>query len=101
VVYLKQVAQRKKKRNTLLIICGAIILLGGSKMISQYGEIRTQQKEYERLQAQLEETKLENEELTLELQYMMTEDYILSVAREQLGLLKENEIRFVEDSTGN
>lgn len=98
-------SKRKKNRiaNNYLgmtaISCVVLILLGGLTVQSKNLEARISV--YDDRAAALEES-IENEkdrtrEIDEKKEYMQTDDYVAEVARDKLGLVKDNEIVFEEE----
>ncbi|MDO5336875.1 MAG: septum formation initiator family protein [Eubacteriales bacterium] len=83
----------------MFLISGIALLLLGS-FITQAQTLQTRLDYYnsrlESLEAQIEEEKARTIEIRETEEYMKTDEYIESVAREKLGLVKENEIIFKE-----
>ncbi len=100
-------SKRKRKKNRIAnnylgmaaISCVVLILLGGLTVQSKNLEARIGV--YDDRAAALEES-IENEkDRTMEIdekkEYMETDDYVAEVARDKLGLVKDNEIVFEEE----
>lgn len=94
-------ARERKKRTGIVTVSIAVIILCGvllfnsfrlSNQLSDYAAVEAN------LQEQINEQKKESERLDKESEYVKTEEYIEQVARDRLGLLKENEIRFEKES---
>ncbi|MBQ3663572.1 MAG: septum formation initiator family protein [Clostridia bacterium] len=75
----------------LLLVC----ILGGV-YLSQETRIETIAAEKATLQSELDKLKVEEERLERTLEYMGTNDYLLQYAREKLGYVYRNDIKFVE-----
>ena len=75
----------------LLLVC----ILGGV-YLSQETRIETIAAEKATLQSELDKLKGEEERLERTLEYMGTNDYLLQYAREKLGYVYSNDIKFVE-----
>ena len=75
----------------LLLVC----ILGGV-YLSQETRIETIAAEKATLQSELDKLKVEEERLERTLEYMGTNDYRLQYAREKLGYVYSNDIKFVE-----
>lgn len=90
---------RRNNRLGMFLISGIALLLLGS-FITQAQTLQTRLDYYnsrlESLEAQIEEEKARTIEIRETEEYMKTDEYIESVAREKLGLVKENEIIFKE-----
>ena len=56
---------------------------------------------YETLQKSIKEEKNHAKEIEKEKEYMQSDEYIAQVAREKLGLVKDNEIIFEEGNEKN
>lgn len=94
-------ARERKKRTGIVTVSIAVIILCGvllfnsfrlSNQLSDYAAVEAN------LQEQINEQKEESERLDKESEYVKTEEYIEQVARDRLGLLKKNEIRFEKES---
>lgn len=90
---------RRNNRLGMFLISGIALLLLGS-FITQAQTLQTRLDYYnsrlESLEAQIEEEKARTIEIRETEEYMKTDEYIEAVAREKLGLVKENEIIFKE-----
>lgn len=93
-----------KKRNNagIMIVSVAVTLLCVALLVGSFN-LRNKIDEYDAvaksLQKQIEEQKLESQELERESKYIKTEEYIEQIARDRLGLVKKNEIIFkIEDN---
>ena len=75
----------------LLLVC----ILGGV-YLSQETRIEKIAAEKATLQSELDKLKVEEERLERTLEYMGTNDYLLQYAREKLGYVYSNDIKFVE-----
>ncbi len=76
----------------LVVAC----LIFSAKLLLDYNEAIDEQK---RKQALLEELTLERDYLLYELECEFDRDYVIRVAREQLGLVLPNEITYLYGST--
>lgn len=90
---------RRNNRLGMFLISGIALLLLCS-FITQAQTLQTRLDYYnnrlESLEAQIEEEKARTIEIRETEEYMKTDEYIESVARDKLGLVKENEIVFKE-----
>ena len=100
---MKTINKGKKKAGTdyvgmFCVILVAAILLGWLMMQSHDMEIRLQSYEARAaaLTESIEEEKARTEQIDEMRAYMKTDAYAENVARDRLGLVKENEIIFVE-----
>ena len=75
----------------LLLVC----ILGGV-YLSQETRIKTIAEEQASLQNELDKLKVEEERLERTLEYMGTNDYLLQYAREKLGYVYSNDLKFVD-----
>ncbi|MBQ6425488.1 MAG: septum formation initiator family protein [Clostridia bacterium] len=75
----------------LLLVC----ILGGV-YLSQETRIKTIAEEKASLQNELDKLKVEEERLERTLEYMGTNDYLLQYAREKLGYVYSNDLKFVD-----
>ena len=87
----------RKNRRSVLAISSVILVLG---MVVLFCEISLKEKndayrvKEAELQAQIEEEQERSEEIDALKEYVGTDEYIESVAKEKLGLIHENEILF-------
>lgn len=103
----KVIAERKKKvekqkKNITgmvmisIIVCSIIfILLCQKKNVDN--RIIFYSEKYDTLQQALDEEKKHKKEIDKEAEYYKSDEYIAEIAREKLGILKDNEIIFSED----
>lgn len=93
--------REKRKRTGIVTVSIAVIILCGvllfnsfrlSNQLSDYAAVEAN------LQQQIEAQLDESEQLNEESEYVKSEEYIEQVARDRLGLLKKNEIRFEKES---
>ncbi len=93
--------QAKRKRTGILTVSAAVILLCGALLFNSYN-LSNRLDEYDDVVAglnhQISEQQQESEELVKESDYVKTEEYMEQVAREKLGLVKENEIIFQKET---
>lgn len=91
----------KRKRTGILTVSAAVILLCGVLLFNSY-HLSSRLDEYDDVVAglnqQISEQQQESEELVKESDYVKTEEYMEQVAREKLGLVKENEIIFQKET---
>lgn len=71
----------------------AFCIVGGI-FLSQQTRLESIAEERSRLQAELDNLKVEQERLTRMLEYMQTNDYLLQYAREKLGYVYPNDYKF-------
>lgn len=94
--------REKRKRTGIITVSAAVIILCGVLLINSY-RLSNQLDEYAgveaSLQEQIKEQMQESEDLDKESEYVKTEDYIEQIARERLGLVKKNEIRFEKETS--
>lgn len=94
--------REKRKRTGIVTVSAAVIILCGVLLINSY-RLSNQLDEYAgveaSLQEQIKEQMQESEDLDKESEYVKTEDYIEQIARERLGLVKKNEIRFEKETS--
>ena len=97
-----QQCQAKRKRTGILTVSAAVILLCGALLFNSYN-LSNRLDEYDDVVAglnqQISEQQQESEELVKESDYVKTEEYMEQVAREKLGLVKENEIIFQKETS--
>lgn len=77
-----------------VVTCMIISLLLQRKEIND--NIKSYSARYEMLQDSIEEEKEHVKEIEKLKEYMQTDEYIANIAREKLGMVKENEIIFSE-----
>ena len=75
----------------------AFCVLGGI-YLSQQTRLDYIADEKDSLQSQLDSLKVEEERLSRMLEYMQTNDYLLQYAREKLGYVYPNDLKFYENS---
>ena len=88
-------AKRRRKMMAFYVVCVFVIIIGGISLLGQYNNIAKQRAEAEILKQEVVAARLINEDLQRTLDYMKTDEYIRSFAREQLGLMLPGEIRFI------
>lgn len=84
------------------IIAGFILIffvLGGV-YLSQQTKLTTISEEKDTLQTQLDSVKVEEERLDRMLEYMQTDEYLIQYAREKLGYVFPDDIKFIDDGSG-
>jgi cell division protein FtsB len=87
-----------KPRFWLLMIAVMVMVFGGV-YVSQGQYLATQAQHIEALEAEKSQALDENAALERKIAFTKTSEYVARVARDQLGLLKKNEVRFV--ASGN
>ena len=92
---------RKKKKTVLragYVILGFLLIacILGGVYLSQETRIKTIANEKNTLQSELDALKVEEERLQRTLEYMSTNDYLLQYAREKLGYVYSNDLKFVD-----
>ena len=101
----KQIQERHKKvekqrKNAGMVTISAVVACMIASLLLQRKEINDSIKSYsaryEILQKSIEEEKEHVKEIEKLKEYMQTDEYIANVAREKLGMVKENEIIFSE-----
>lgn len=92
----------KRKRTGIITVSAAVIILCGVLLLNSY-RLSNQLDEYAGVEAslheQIKEQQQESEDLDKESEYVKTEEYIEQIARERLGLVKKNEIRFEKETS--
>jgi len=97
----KRVRKKGKNKNGILLISGMVIALCCIMLI---GSIQLKQRinqysvEAANLDSQIEEQEAYADDLVKESEYIQTQEYIEALAREKLGLVKDNEIIFKRQS---
>lgn len=92
---------RKKtvKPRFWLLLIAVMLVVFGSVYISQAQYLSMQAQHIEALEEEKNRALDENAALERKIAFAKTDEYVERVARDQLGLLKKNEVRFV--SGGN
>ena len=91
----KQFRFKLKARYVILVFLLAFCILGGI-YLSQQTKMTTIAEDTAALQAQLDALRVEDERLERMLEYMQTDDYLLQYAREKLGYVFPDDIKFYE-----
>lgn len=88
---------RKKniKPRFWLILMAVLVLVFASMYVSQNGYLAQQAEQIAQLQQQQDDATNENAELERKISFAKTDEYVERVARDELGLLKPGEVRFV------
>lgn len=102
IIELRKEKVEKQKRNIWgMVLITVIVLLMIFIMLYQKKEIvdtmASYDVRYETLQKSIKEEKKHAKEIEKEKEYMQSDEYIAQVAREKLGLVKDNEIVFEEE----
>ena len=74
----------------------AFFILGGV-YLSQQTKLTSISEEKARLQTKLDGYKIEEERLERMLEYMQTDEYLIQYAREKLGYVFPDDIKFIDD----
>ena len=85
-------------RIVLLTGCGLVLLMligFGVTLWEQEKTMRSKQSDIRQLEAQLEEMRLTAAAMEADLEFSRTDAYIERLAREELGYVKEGEIKFI------
>ena len=91
---------RKKHGTSILIVSCAVLVLCAVLLINSfkiYGQLDEYDAVAQNLQEQIEQQVRESEQLDIESEYAKSEEYIEQLAREKLGLVKENELIFQKE----
>lgn len=91
----KRIRFKLKARYVILAFLLAFCILGGI-YLSQQTTMTTIAENTAALQAQLDALRVEEERLERMLEYMQTDDYLLQYAREKLGYVFPDDIKFYE-----
>jgi cell division protein FtsB len=88
---------RKKtvKPRFWLLMTAALLVVFGCVFLSQAQFLSSQAQQIEALEAEKAQALSENAALERKIAFTKTDEYVERVARDQLGLLKKNEVRFV------
>jgi len=101
IIELRKEKVEKQKRNIWGMVLITVIVLLMIFMLYQKKEIvdtmASYDVRYETLQKSIKEEKKHAKEIEKEKEYMQSDEYIAQVAREKLGLVKDNEIVFEEE----
>ena len=102
IIELRKEKVEKQKRNIWgMVLITVIVLLMIFIMLYQKKKIvdtmASYDVRYETLQKSIKEEKKHAKEIEKEKEYMQSDEYIAQVAREKLGLVKDNEIVFKEE----
>lgn len=102
IIELRKEKVEKQKRNIWgMVLITVIVLLMIFIMLYQKKKIvdtmASYDVRYETLQKSIKEEKKHAKEIEKEKEYMQSDEYIAQVAREKLGLVKDNEIVFEEE----
>lgn len=97
--------KKKEKRNlqnrlamlSITFVVGILFVAMMTKSLALEEQIADYKAQTKKLDAQLEEEKDRTSEIDDIRDYMKTDEYVESVAREKLGLVKENELVFKEE----
>ena len=103
IIELRKEKVEKQKRNIWgMVLITAIVLLMIFIILYQKKKINDTMESYnvryETLQKSIKEEKKRAKEIEKEKDYMQSDEYIAQVAREKLGLVKDNEIIFEEEN---
>ena len=103
IIELRKEKVEKQKRNIWgMVLITVIVLLMIFIMLYQKKKIvdtmASYDVRYETLQKSIKEEKKHAKEIEKEKEYMQSDEYIAQVAREKLGLVKDNEIVFEEEN---
>ncbi|MDO4573479.1 MAG: septum formation initiator family protein [Clostridia bacterium] len=88
---------RIRPRYIMMAFVLAFFVLGGV-YLSQQTQIRSIREQAAELQTQLDALSVEEERLERMLEYMQTDEYKLQYAREKLGYVFPDDIKFYEES---
>lgn len=90
-------SKNKKKKSSLgVIILLAIFLYLSYAAIDQQNLINSKSDELNRIDSKIAEEKKVNDQLANELEMINSDEYKEKVAREKLGMVKENETVYVD-----
>lgn len=88
---------RIRPRYIIMAFVLAFFVLGGV-FLSQQTKLKSIQEEKLILQSRLDAISVEEERLERMLEYMQTDEYKLQYAREKLGYVFSDDVKFYEDS---
>ncbi len=88
--------KRKHKLIACLCVCVLVLVYFAVSFLRQEKRMRELNAENALLQQELSELQLQRSALEGDLENASTDEYIERVAREELGFVKEGEIKFVE-----
>lgn len=89
-----------KKRKKFLRIGLLLLLIGyvSAMLINQQTQFNYIRSQKQQISKQIAELKEENQRLERQIDLSNTDEYIEKVAREQLGMVKDGEVRYLDDS---
>lgn len=90
---------RIRPRYIIMAFILAFFILGGV-YLSQQTKLRSIAEQKVDLQSDLDALSVEAERLERMLEYMQTDEYKLQYAREKLGYVFSDDIKFIEETTG-
>ncbi len=93
----RRVNGAKLKRFFVLLGCAYLMVMMARIVINQEQAKRVQRQDYQVLTTQIAEVKAKNEKLERQIEFAGTSAYIERVAREQLGYVREGEIKFLPE----
>ncbi len=83
------------KKRLLTLIMLAFFFLVLINFYQGFSTLREKNAEIERLETEIEQVKYETEELEGELEYLSSNEYVEKMARQDLGLVKEGEMLYI------
>lgn len=89
--------RRKFKRLLAILVCIYAIGMMVNIVVRQENMKSVQKTDYQSLTDEIEQIRLANEDLELKIEFAKTDAYIERIARDQLGYVKEGEIKFVTE----
>jgi cell division protein FtsL len=89
-----------KKRKKFLRIGLLLLFIGyvSAMLINQQTQFNYIRSQKQQISKQIAELKEENQRLERQIDLSNTDEYIEKVAREQLGMVKDGEVRYLDDS---
>jgi len=101
-------AARQKRRRTFqlsrsrlpLLVVGLLLLYVSISLGSRFDTLYTMQRDLQAVQAEVEELRVVNRDLSKQLDLLQSDAYVEQVAREKLGLVKPGETRIVPMADG-
>lgn len=99
---MKTSANNRRRNRTSMLVIGMVVTMLLGTLVVQGSSLRNRLDAYEKeekiLLQKIEDEKARTDEIAELQEYMKTDEYAEEVAREKLGLVKDNEIVFQEDT---
>lgn len=98
---MKQTENKKKssKFNKLYFVTMAFVILSfSSYLLYKYDNLMEYNEKIQQLNEEINKANKKNEELKYQTEYKNSNEYIEKIAREKLGMVKNNEIIFYDNN---